>query len=167
MSKMNKKESFMSIFIKDQLQGSMDDTQLGHLSYRTMNPLKNDIDSASMQVRVSEARGIYVTVTLNKPNWGSSQICKDFSRRPKFGQQALINLSVEIHNYLKETMLTLFHTEILHEYIESLPKEYVYKIEDIALTKGYQTCYQDMTIEDVEKLKQLMKDNPQKVTEKA
>ena len=162
----NMKESSMSIFIKDQLKDFLSSTPLGVLAYRTVHPFKNDVDAASMHMRISDTGGIYATVIFKKPNWGIMVIREKFGRKPGFGSQSLINLSVEIHNYLTEKKLILFHTELLHEHIESLPEEYVEHIEDLAYAKGYQTCYQDMTIEDVEKVIHLMKENPQKTTEK-
>jgi len=152
---MKKRESLLSVKIKREIQN-----MLAHpnVKYDTLSPFNGVMKDARVTVRVTDSGGLKITAFWSKnPNWGTPRdVTKTFFRRPGYSEQSLINVSVQVFEFLNDLRTRLHYTNKLYEAVYDYSDKDLDKLEKLVEEKGLPTLYAKMSAMDAQKIFEML-----------
>ena len=124
-------------------------------------PFGGRFKEASFQIRKTAGGAIVLeAIWQKKPSFPVSYKAtrKVFKLKSGFDDRKLLNLAMKAMDFILELAQRWDRASELYDEIESLEREDMERIEEIAGERGVETIYADMTIDDIEKVYKILEE---------
>ena len=131
-------------------------------------PFNGTLNDSSITIRKTDAGGLCVDARWNRnPTWTKAgrDYTKRFRRSPGYSDQSLMNLSVQVLDFLQETQKHCAITSRLHDRVQNWDRYDLTSLAKKAKDKGLETAYSDMAEKDVEGIFEIIKEMSLQTTE--
>ena len=129
-----------------------------HVGSDNLMPFNGTLKYASIRIRNTDAGGLFVTASWDgDTEWVGSyrDNQKTFRRKPGYSERSLMNLSVQVFEFLNNRMQEVTSANALHRVVELMDADFKNRLCKTVDDMGICTTYAHMSVEDSEKILQI------------